>query len=139
MIAAAKFALIGLTETLAKEGAKYNITANVLAPGAASRLTATVWPPEMMEIMKPTWVVPLVAVLVHKSNTESGSIFEAAAGHFSKIRWERSKGLVLRADETLTPGALLKNWAKVRDFTGAEHPTYVSHFIRDGSFVESQF
>lgn len=53
---AAKFALVGFTETLAKEGTKYNITANVLAPGAASRLTATVWPAEMMQIMSPNWV-----------------------------------------------------------------------------------
>jgi multifunctional beta-oxidation protein len=52
-------ALVGLTETLAKEGAKYNIGVNCLSPGAASRLTATVWPPEMMELMKPEWVVPL--------------------------------------------------------------------------------
>ena len=37
--AAAKMALVGVSETLAKEGAKYNITSDVLAPGAASRLT----------------------------------------------------------------------------------------------------
>lgn len=46
--AAAKMAIVGLTETLALEGKKYNITANVLAPGAASRLTRTVWSEEMM-------------------------------------------------------------------------------------------
>jgi multifunctional beta-oxidation protein len=125
VIPAAKFALIGLTETLAKEGVKYNITANVLAPGAASRLTETVWPPEMMEIMQPTWVVPLVAVLVHASNKESGSIFEAQAGHFSKIRWERSKGALLKPDVSLTPGGLLKAWDEVKDWTNAEHPNNV--------------
>lgn len=44
---AAKLALVGFAETLAKEGAKYNIFTNVLAPGAASRLTQTVWPKEV--------------------------------------------------------------------------------------------
>jgi NAD(P)-dependent dehydrogenase (short-subunit alcohol dehydrogenase family) len=34
--AAAKVALVGFGETLAKEGAKYNITCNILAPAAAS-------------------------------------------------------------------------------------------------------
>src|ERR1700761_2145404 len=98
--AAAKMAVVGFSETLATEGLKYNIVANVLAPGAASRLTATVFDQKMMEIMKPDWVVPLVAVLTHKSNAkETGSIFEASSGHFSKIRWERSEGLLLRADE----------------------------------------
>ena len=120
--AAAKLALVGFTETLAKEGAKYNILANVIAPGAASRLTQTVWPPEMMELMSPDWVVPLVAWLVHARCKETGGIFEAAAGHFSKIRWERSKGLLLRPDESLTPELILSKWNKVVDFTGAEYP-----------------
>jgi len=120
--AAAKMALVGFTETLAKEGAKYNIHCNVLAPGAASRLTQTVWAPEMMEVMKPDWVVPLVGVLVHSSCNETGSIFEAAAGHFSKIRWERSKGFLARPDENLTADLILRNHDKIMDFSEAEHP-----------------
>ena len=80
--------------------------------------------------MTPTWVAPLVAVLVHFSCKESGSIFEASAGHYSKIRWERSKGLLLKPDDSLTPSALLKAWPKVRDFTNADHPTSVSAMLR---------
>ncbi|KAF2815412.1 Fox2 protein [Mytilinidion resinicola] len=114
--AAAKFALIGFTKTLALEGKKYNIFANVLAPGAGSRLTATVMTPEVLSAMSPAYVVPLVAVLVHSSNTETGSIFEAAAGHFSKIRWERSKGALFRPDDSFTAGAVVKRWRDVGDF-----------------------
>lgn len=120
--AAAKMAVIGFAATLAKEGAKYNIHCNSLAPGAASRLTQTVWSPEMMDLMKPDFVVPLVGVLCHESCKETGSIFEAAAGHYSKIRWERSKGFLARPDDGLTPGLLLQNWNRVTDFTDAEHP-----------------
>lgn len=126
--AAAKMAVVGLTETLAKEGAKYNIVCNVFAPGAASRLTQTVWPPELMEAMRPDFVVPLVAVLAHSSCQESGSIFEAAAGHYAKIRWERSIGFVGRPDDSLTGDVVLRNWDKVVDFTNAEHP----HGVADG-------
>jgi multifunctional beta-oxidation protein len=129
--AAAKMAIIGFTETLAKEGQKYNILANVLAPGAASRMTQTVMPPEALESRKPDWVVPIVAVLAHQSNTsETGSIFEAAAGHFSKIRWQRSGGLQLRPDETLTADALLKQWSKVTDFSAAQSPRGVSNSMQ---------
>lgn len=97
-----------------------------LLAGAASRLTQTVWPPEIMDLMDPKWVVPLVGVLVHQGCKESGSLFEAAAGHFSKIRWERSRGLLLRPDQSLTPDVLLRNWDRVVDFTDAEHPSRVS-------------
>lgn len=120
--AAAKMALVGFSETLAKEGAKYNITCNVLAPGAASRLTQTVWTQDMMEVMKPDWVVPLVGVLVNEKCRENGSIFEAAAGHYSKIRWERSKGF-LTHPESLTADVVLQNWEKIVDWRGAEHPS----------------
>ena len=127
--AAAKMAVVGFTEALAKEGAKYNIHCNVLAPGAASRLTQTVWPPEMMEVMKPDYVVPLVGVLVHSSCKESGSIFEAAAGHYSKIRWERSNGFLAKPDDSLTPDVVLRNYDKIIDFTGADHPKGVADSV----------
>ena len=125
--AAAKMALVGFNETLAFEGAKYNINCNVLAPAAASRLTQTVWPPEMMEVMKPDWVVPLVAFLVHPSCKESGSIFEAGAGHFSKIRWERSRGFLARPDQSLTAEVVLRNHSEIMDFSNATHPRGVAN------------
>lgn len=120
--AAAKMALVGFSETLAKEGAKYNITCNVLAPGAASRLTQTVWTSDMMDVMRPDWVVPLVGVLVSQGCTESGSIFEAAAGHYSKIRWERSSGFLARPD-SLSPDLILQNFGRIVDWRNSEFPT----------------
>jgi len=126
---AAKLAMVGFTETLAKEGAKYNIHANVIAPIAASRMTETVMPPDILANLNPTWVVPLVAVLVHKDSDENGAIFEAGGGHVAKLRWERSKGLLLKADDTYTPGAILKKWDQVNNFDGAEYPTGVADFM----------
>jgi len=127
---AAKLAMVGFTETLAKEGAKYNIHANVIAPIAASRMTQTVMPPDVLENLKPDWVVPLVAVLVHKDSEENGAIFEVGGGHMAKLRWERSSGLLLKADDSYTPGAILKKWNQIGDFSkGAEYPTGVADFM----------
>ncbi|CZR62534.1 probable multifunctional beta-oxidation protein [Phialocephala subalpina] len=126
---AAKLAMVGFTETLAKEGAKYNIHANVIAPIAASRMTQTIMPPDVLENLKPDWVVPLVAVLTHKDCTETGSIYEVGGGHIAKLRWERSSGLLLKADDTYTPGAILKKWDKVSDYSDPEHPTGVADFM----------
>lgn len=43
---------MGLTKTLAIEGAKYNIIANVIAPSAGTAMTSTVWPQEMVDAFK---------------------------------------------------------------------------------------
>lgn len=122
-------ALVGFTETLAKEGFKYNILANVIAPIAASRMTQTVMPPDVLENLKPEWVVPLVSVLVSKDNQETGSIFEVGGGHMAKIRWERAKGLILKADETMTPGAVLAGWKDVVDYSQPDYPTGAANFM----------
>ncbi|KAK5138181.1 bifunctional hydroxyacyl-CoA dehydrogenase/enoyl-CoA hydratase fox2 [Meristemomyces frigidus] len=127
---AAKLAQIGFTETLAKEGLKYNIICNVIAPIAASRMTATIMPPEVLDALRPEWVVPLVAVLTHSSNeSETGSIFEVGGGHMAKLRWERAKGALLRADDSFTPGALLNKWGAVGDFSEPSYPTGVANFM----------
>ncbi|KAH6855673.1 peroxisomal hydratase-dehydrogenase-epimerase [Chaetomium sp. MPI-CAGE-AT-0009] len=127
---AAKLAMVGFTETLAKEGAKYNIVANVIAPVAASRMTETIMPPDVLALMKPEWVVPLVAVLVHKNNTsESGSIFEVGGGHIAKLRWERSSGLLCKCDDSYTPSAIIKKWDQVTDFSNPQYPSGPNDFL----------
>ena len=130
ILLAAKLAQVGFTETLAKEGLKYNILANVIAPIAASRMTETVMPPDVLENLKPDWVVPIVAVLVHKSNTqETGGIYEAGGGHVARLRWERAKGGLLRADDSLVPGAVLKKWNDINDFSQPSYPTGPANFM----------
>ena len=118
---------MGFSRTLAREGVKvsssspfsrprnnlthsnlfqYNIHTNAIAPIAASQMTETVMPPEMLANLSPEMIVPLVAYLVHDSTTENGQLFEAGAGWFGKLRWERTKGAVFRADESFTPAAV---------------------------------
>jgi len=127
---AAKLSQVGFTETLAKEGYKYNIICNVIAPIAASRMTQTVMPPDILENLKPDWVVPLVAVLVHSSNQqETGSIFEVGGGHIAKLRWERAKGALLKTGPGLTPGAILKKWKNVNNFSEPSYPSGVADFM----------
>ena len=93
-------------------------------------MTQTVMPPDILENLKPDWVVPLVAVLVHPSNKhETGSIFEVGGGHIAKLRWERAKGALLKTGPSLTPGAILKQWNNVNDFSEPSYPTGVADFM----------
>lgn len=93
-------------------------------------MTQTVMPPDMLEVLKPEWVVPLVAVLVHSSNTnETGSIFEVGGGHVAKLRWERAKGALLKTGPSLTPGAILRRWNDVNDFSEPSYPDGLADFM----------
>ena len=87
-------------------------------------------PPEALQLLRPEWVVPLVAVLVHSSNKqETGSIFEVGGGHVAKIRWERAKGALLRTGPSLTPGAIINKWKDVNDFSKPSYPDGVADFM----------
>lgn len=132
--AAAKHAMIGFGKTLAIEGAKYNILSNILAPVAASQLTATVMPPEMLENLTPDYVVPIVAYLVSGENKDvSGQVFECGAGFFAQVRRERSRGVVFKTDDSFTPAAVRAKIDEILDFD--EKPEYPFR-ITDANHLE---
>jgi NAD(P)-dependent dehydrogenase (short-subunit alcohol dehydrogenase family) len=61
---AAKMALVGLMQTLALEGAKYDIRVNCLAPSAVTAMTEGLLPPEATAVLTPERVSPGVIALV---------------------------------------------------------------------------
>ncbi|CAJ0836925.1 13515_t:CDS:10 [Entrophospora sp. SA101] len=119
----AKLGLVSFTSTLAKEGEKSNIHANCIAPIAASRMTETVMPPDVLASLKPDYIAPLVLYLCHESTQENGSLFELGAGFVAKLRWQRSKGAIFKTDETFLPGTVLAKWPEVTDFSEPDYPT----------------
>lgn len=52
--------LVGLTNTIAIEGQKYNIHCNCIVPTAASRLTEDILPPDLFAELKPELIAPVV-------------------------------------------------------------------------------
>ena len=131
---AAKLALVAFSKTLGREGAKYNIHANAIAPVAASQMTETVMPPEMLENLSPEMIVPLVAYLCHEDTKDNSCVFEAGAGWYGKLRWERTKGAVFKTDDSFTPAAVKERWDEVMNFDGeVDHPeniTDADHMVR---------
>uniref|UniRef100_T1JMB3 Peroxisomal multifunctional enzyme type 2 n=1 Tax=Strigamia maritima TaxID=126957 RepID=T1JMB3_STRMM len=118
----AKMALIGLSNTLAVEGAKYGIHSNVIVPVAASRLTEDILPPDLFEKFKPQFVAPVVAWLCHDLCPENGRIFQAAGGWVGKYEWRRSTGVALPANEKMTIELVKENWETISDMSDPAHP-----------------
>ncbi|XP_077989547.1 peroxisomal multifunctional enzyme type 2-like [Glandiceps talaboti] len=120
---AAKLGLVGLANTLEKEGQKYNIFTNTIAPIAGSRLTETVMPKTMIDALKPEYVAPMVLYLCHETSTENGGVFECGAGFAGKVRFQRSKGAIFRKKNTAsTPEQVRDKWDEICDFTDAVYP-----------------
>ncbi|NWT03326.1 DHB4 enzyme, partial [Mionectes macconnelli] len=127
---AAKLGLLGLSNTIAVEGRKYNIHCNTIAPTAGSRLTQTVMPQDLVDAFKPEYVAPLVVWLCHESCAENGSLFEVGAGWIGKLRWERSLGAIVRGkNQPMTPEAVRDKWEKVCDFENASKPRTIQESI----------
>lgn len=120
---AAKLGLLGLANTLAEEGRSKGIHVNTIAPIAASRLTETVMPPELLASLKPEMVSPLVAWLCHEDCEETKGVFEVGAGYIAKLRWERSLGNTFPLGKHFSVDDVKNKWGKITDFTDAEHPT----------------
>jgi 3-hydroxyacyl-CoA dehydrogenase/3a,7a,12a-trihydroxy-5b-cholest-24-enoyl-CoA hydratase len=121
----AKRGLIGLTNTLAIEGARKGIRVNAIAPVAGSRLTADILPKEVVEALKPEYVTPLVVLLSSEENEDSGSLYEVGAGWISKLRWERSKGVSFGVDQAMSPEQVMAVWDRIGEFEDADHPKTV--------------
>ena len=91
--AMAKAGIVGFTKTLAKEGDKYNIKTNCIAPIAATQMTENIMSKELLAMMKVEYITPLVAYLSHKDCEEQGSIYEVAGSFVAKVRYQRSEGV----------------------------------------------
>lgn len=96
--AAAKAAMLGLMNVLHIEGIKHDIRINMLAPWAATRLTAGLLPEEMLKLMGPETVTPGVLYLL-SDDAPARVILSAGSGCFARIRLLESEAVYLGGDE----------------------------------------
>ncbi|KYQ88875.1 peroxisomal multifunctional protein [Tieghemostelium lacteum] len=123
---AQKMALVGFANTLAQEGKARNVNVNTIAPVAASRLTESVMPPDLLQQLKPEYIVPLVLYLCHEDTQETGSVFEVGAGWVSKVRLQRSSGVYIK---DITAEKIKENWAGIENFDKPQYPTSASDSV----------
>ena len=104
----AKMAVIGLMNTLAQEGAKYDIKINALAPTAGTRMTEGLIPEKAFELLTPETVAPAVLFLVSE-DAPTRTILGAGAGSFAVAKIVETDGMWLKPEDQ-TPEGIAANW-----------------------------
>jgi NAD(P)-dependent dehydrogenase (short-subunit alcohol dehydrogenase family) len=86
---AAKAAVLGLTRSLASEGANYGIQVNAIAPGASTRSSQDALGGPFLDwftaYFKPDAVAAAATWLVHEDCLDSGQIYAAQGGRIARV------------------------------------------------------
>ncbi|MEO8123540.1 MAG: SDR family NAD(P)-dependent oxidoreductase [Burkholderiales bacterium] len=117
---AAKMALVGLMQTLALEGAKYDIHVNCLAPTAATRMTQDLMPQSVLDALGPEAVVPAMLVLAAEG-APTRTILCAGAGSVEAAHITLTEGAWIGLDSG-APERLAKVLSDVTDREGETVP-----------------
>jgi NAD(P)-dependent dehydrogenase (short-subunit alcohol dehydrogenase family) len=114
---AAKLAIVGLMNTLKLEGGKNDIRVNAISPVAATRMTDSLMPPEMLTKFAPEHVTPGVVYLASR-DAPNGAVLTAGAGVFAVAQMVETEGAYL--GRAASAEAVRDNWTNITKLAGAE-------------------
>jgi len=112
---AAKMGLVGLANTLAIEGEKYNVRVNALAPTAATRMTEGLLPQPVFDLLKPETIAAGMLYLASE-DAPTHTVLCAGGGSFERAYVTLTQGIWLPEEER-TPEAVSAAYEKISDRT----------------------
>jgi len=115
---AAKLGIVGFMNTLKIEGQKNNIHVNAISPVAATRMTESLMPPDILQRLAPEYVTPGVVFLCSE-DAPNGTILTAGAGAFAVARVYETEGVYL-GEGGLSVEEVRDNWAQIADEAGQQ-------------------
>ena len=113
---AAKLALVGLMQTLALEGAKYNIHVNCLAPSAATRMLDGLMSDETSRLLPPGAVSPGVLALV-ADDAPTRTILCAGGGSYEQAHITLTRGIFAGNNDDAAE-RIASSWTAIADKVG---------------------
>ena len=117
---AAKMALVGLMQTLALEGRKFDIRVNCLAPSAATQMTAGLYSEDDLKGLSTDLVSPGVVALAAET-APTRTILLAGAGAFEQAHITMTRGIHV-GDAPDAADRIQAQWSRIADRTGEQVP-----------------
>ncbi|GAA0629133.1 SDR family NAD(P)-dependent oxidoreductase [Brevundimonas kwangchunensis] len=135
---AAKMALVGLMQTLALEGGKFDIRVNCLAPSAATQMTEGLYSDEDLKGLSSGLVSPGVVALASE-NAPTRTVLLAGAGAFEQAHITMTRGIYV-GDSVDAADRIEAGWDSIGDRTAEQVPASgsaqyvheIAHPLRDG-------
>lgn len=117
---AAKMALVGLMQTLALEGRKFDIRVNCLAPSAATQMTESLYSEDDLKGLSTDLVSPGVVALASE-NAPTRAILLAGAGAFEQAHITMTQGIHV-GDAPDAADRIEAQWSRIGDRAAEQVP-----------------
>ena len=113
--------LVGLSNTIAVEGARNGILSNVIMPVAKTRMTEELLG-DFANYLAPEFVTPMVTYLCSEACTTTHGAYSAAGGRYARVFWGLGQGWFAGQQGTPQAEDIAGHFGEIDGQTGYQIP-----------------